>query len=112
MSFFGVDDALVQTAAQDVVVSAEAVKKMRGDVVTEVAELRATGWLGEAAAAFEKAMNDWDRLMADVENDLRGIAQNMDANAKTYAAAREEARQQVNVIDSLINLGAFDKVNQ
>lgn len=100
---YGADEGQIQRASLRVAETVEWVMGMRKAVRQEVEEMT---WLGDAAGVFKERMRDWDREAATIENSLRRIAETGGANAKTYAAAREEAERAINQIDMAINTGA------
>ncbi|MBB4918678.1 WXG100 family type VII secretion target [Streptosporangium saharense] len=86
--------------------TAQYVEGLRKGVLTTTQELTASGWLGAASAKFLKAMNEWDRQMALVREDLDKMSRDLGESSITYAAAEQDVEAGMNRVDALINANA------
>ncbi|MEV4392063.1 WXG100 family type VII secretion target [Nonomuraea sp. NPDC049607] len=104
VDFFGASPSQIKVASGHVVDTAQYIEGLRTAVETTANGLLTTGWLGPAAARFQKAMTSWDESMRAVRTDLELIADNMGVNAVVYSAADEDVQAGMGRVESLINV--------
>ncbi|MER7501182.1 WXG100 family type VII secretion target [Nonomuraea pusilla] len=102
--FFGANPKQIKAASGHVVDTAQYIEGLREAVESTANGLLHTGWLGPAAAKFQRAMTVWDHSMRSVRQDLEGIAEKMGINAITYSGADENVQDAVGRVESLINI--------